>query len=200
MRAEGVGELEGHVAEAAETDDADLFAGADAPVAQRRVGGDAGAEQRRGCRRGRAGREGVDEVLGRDDVVGVAAVGALAVRSVGVVGVDGAAVGAVDFEVGLAVGAVHAALDDDADGGEVAGLEARDGGADGGDAADDLVAGDHGEEVVAPLAADLVDVGVADAAVVDGEDDVVGVGLAAVEVQGGEGGGLGGSGVSRRIS
>ncbi len=50
-----------------------------------------------------------------------------------------------------------------------------------GDAADDLVAGDHGEEHVAPLAADLVDVGVADAAVVDGEDDVVGVGVAAVK-------------------
>ena len=95
MRAEGVSELERHVAEAAEADDADLLAGAGAPVTQRRVGGDAGAEQRRGGGGVEVGREGVDEVLGRDDVVGVAAVGALAVAADGVVGADGAAVGAV---------------------------------------------------------------------------------------------------------
>ena len=35
------------MAEAAEAHDADLLALADVPVAQRRVGGDAGAEQRR---------------------------------------------------------------------------------------------------------------------------------------------------------
>jgi len=61
---------------------------------------------------------------------------------------------------------------------------------------DDFVAGDHGEETAAPLGAGLVDVGVADAAVVDGEDDVVGVGVAAVEGVGGEGGGFGLGGVA----
>jgi len=35
VRAEGVGEFESHVAEAAEADDADFFVGADLPVAQR---------------------------------------------------------------------------------------------------------------------------------------------------------------------
>ncbi len=47
LRAKGVRELERHVAEAAEADDADLLAGADLPVLQRAVGGDAGAEQGR---------------------------------------------------------------------------------------------------------------------------------------------------------
>ncbi len=113
--------------------------------------------------------------------VRVAAVGARAVAEFGVVGVARAAVRAVDLEVGLAVLAVHAALDDDADGRAVADLEALDVAADGGDVADDLVAGHHRVELAAPLAAHLVDVRVADAAVVDGEDDVVGVGLAAVK-------------------
>ena len=49
VRAEAVRELQRHVAESAEADDADLLARADVPVAQRRVGGDAGAEQRRGA-------------------------------------------------------------------------------------------------------------------------------------------------------
>ena len=48
LGAHRVGDLDGHVAEAAEADDGDLLAGAGAPVAQRRVGGDAGAQQRRG--------------------------------------------------------------------------------------------------------------------------------------------------------
>ena len=43
VRAERVGKLERHVAQAAEADDAYLFAGADLPVAQRRVSRDAGA-------------------------------------------------------------------------------------------------------------------------------------------------------------
>ena len=46
--AECMGELHAHVAQSAEADDADLLALGDPPVAQGRVGGDAGAEQRRG--------------------------------------------------------------------------------------------------------------------------------------------------------
>ena len=48
VRAEGVGELHAHVAEPAEPDDADLLPLARAPLAQRRVRGDPGAQQRRG--------------------------------------------------------------------------------------------------------------------------------------------------------
>ena len=59
--AERMGELHAHVAQPAETDDADLLALGHAPVAHRRVGRDPGAEQRRGPGEirgwtGRAGR------------------------------------------------------------------------------------------------------------------------------------------------
>ena len=58
--AESVRELDAHVAQSAEADDADLLALGDAPVAHGRVGGDAGTEQGRGPARsrfeGRAGR------------------------------------------------------------------------------------------------------------------------------------------------
>ena len=47
--AERVGELHPEVAEAADPDHADLAAGADLPVAQRRPGGHPGAEERRGA-------------------------------------------------------------------------------------------------------------------------------------------------------
>ena len=61
------------------------------------------------------------------------------------------------------------------------------------------MAGDHGVHGAAPLVADLVDVGVADAAVVDGDDDVGGAGLAAVEVERGERRGLSLRGVAKRF-
>ena len=47
VSAERMRKLYAHVAQPAETDDADLLPLADAPVAHRRVGGDPGAEQRR---------------------------------------------------------------------------------------------------------------------------------------------------------
>ena len=81
-----------------------------------------------------------------------------------------------------------------ADGGGVAYFELGDVGAYGGDFADDLVAGDHGVDGVAPLVAGLVDVGVADAAELDVDEDVVGAGVAVFVVEGDErgGGGVGG--------
>ena len=75
MRAEGVGEFYAHVAETAESHDADLLSVAHLPMAQRRIGGDAGTEQ--GSRGGQiqmlwhAQREG----LIHDDAFGIAAVG-----------------------------------------------------------------------------------------------------------------------------
>ena len=56
-----------------------------------------------------------------------------------------------------------------------------DGFARGGDAADDLVAGDHGIDCVAPLVAGHVQVRMADAAIEDFDDDFGGAGLAAAE-------------------
>ena len=86
---EGVGEFEGHVAESAEADDADLFAGACAPVLERRVGGDSGAEQWRGGGEVEVGGNVEGEGLVEDDVVAVAAEGEFAVLVPGVVGPDG---------------------------------------------------------------------------------------------------------------
>ena len=72
---ERMGELHAHVAEPAETDDADLLALGDAPVAHRRVGRDPGAEQRRGPGEIEVGGDAQDEAFIDDDAVGVAAVG-----------------------------------------------------------------------------------------------------------------------------
>ena len=47
LGAHRAGEFDAHMAEPAEADDADLLAGPDVPVAQRRIGGDPGAKQRR---------------------------------------------------------------------------------------------------------------------------------------------------------
>ena len=140
----------------------------------------------------------MDVVLGGEDSVGVAAVGDIAFVGFGVVGADHA-LGAIGFGAGLAVVADPAGFDGDAYAGEVADFELGDGGADGGDVADDFVAGDHGVDGAAPLIADLVDVGVADAAEVDCNDDVIGARFAAVEVKRGEGRGLGLRGVAKRF-
>ena len=86
LGAHGVGDLDGHVSEPAESDDGDLLAGSGAPVAQRGVGGDAGAEQRRGDVELDAFRDPDDEVLGHHDVGGVAALGDGAVAVHGAVG------------------------------------------------------------------------------------------------------------------
>ena len=139
----------------------------DAPVAQRRVGRDAGAEQRRGAGEVEVGRDAQDEVLVHDDAVGVAAVGdrrrLVLVRRV----VGERHVRAELLEPGLAVGAGAVGIDQAADAGEVAGLEFGDGRSHLGDPADDLVARHarvNGRHDVVPLVAGLVKVGVADAA------------------------------------
>ncbi len=101
-----------------------------------------------------------------DDAVGVAAVGDAAGVLVGEVVGEGE-VGAELLEARLALGAGAVGVDHAADRGEVAGLELGDGGADLGDAADDLVAGNAGIDGghhAAPLVAGLVEIGVADAA------------------------------------
>ena len=64
-----------------------------------------------------------------------------------------------------------------------------------GDDADDLVAGDHGEGLRAPVAVDGVDVGVADAGVLDLDEDVVRADGPALDGGGGQGPAGGGGGV-----
>ena len=75
VRAERVRELHAHVSEPAEADDADLLARARAPVLERRVERDAGAQQRRGRGRIQLRRHAQHEVLVHDDPLRIAAVG-----------------------------------------------------------------------------------------------------------------------------
>ena len=180
LGAHRVGELDRHVAEAAEADDGDLLARAGVPVAQRRVGGDAGAQQRRGGVELQAVGDAQDEVLVDDDVVGVAAVGDRAVAVDRAVGLR-VARQAVLLLAGLAVLALAAGVDHAADADAVARRERRDLRADLGDDAGDLVARDRRVGDLAPLAAGEVDVGVADAAELDVDADVLRADRAALE-------------------
>src|SRR6188508_362837 len=68
-----MGEFQRHVAEAAETDDAHLVALLDAPALDRRISGDAGAEQWSGRREIEVFRDAEDERLIDHDAVRVAA-------------------------------------------------------------------------------------------------------------------------------
>ncbi len=120
-----------------------------------------------------------------DDVTGIAALHQHAVVIAGVVGADGALL-TVGFLAGAAVGADAAGVGDHADGGEVALAELGYVAAGGDDAADDLMAGHHGIEGVAPFVAGLVDVGMADAVVEDLERDIFRTGIAAIEGKGHE--------------
>ena len=72
---EGAGQLHAHVAQPAETDDADLLALGDTRAAQRRVGRDPGDTAAVRLRRGSGWTDAEDEALVHDDAVGVAAVG-----------------------------------------------------------------------------------------------------------------------------
>ena len=60
-------------------------------------------------------------------------------------------------------------------------------GPDGGDQADGVVTGEHGEGVGTPVAVHGVDVGVADAGILDLDEDVVRADLATVDDGGGQG-------------
>ena len=198
MGAERVGELDAHVAQPAEAHDADFLALGHAPVAHGRVSGDAGAEQRRGSGEVEVGGNAKDEVLVDDDAVGVAAVGHAAGVLVGEVVGEGKVVAEL-LEAGLALGTGAVGVDHAADGGEIAGLELGDGGADLGDAADDFMAGHariDGGHHAAPLVAGLVEVGVADAAEEDFDLHVVFGGIAARDGGGGKRRSRTGNGIS----
>src|SRR5690606_30578712 len=141
------------------------------PVLQRRVGGDARAQQRRGHVQRQLVRDPDDVVLIDHDGLRVAAVGGLPVLVQGVVGA-GHALRAVLLLAAQAVLALAAEVDEAADADPVADRVPGDAGADLGDYAGDLVSGDHGEDRLARALLDLVDVGVADARVLDVDQDV----------------------------
>jgi hypothetical protein len=135
-------------------------------VAHGRVRGDSSAEERRGSGEIEVGRNPQDKPLVDDDAVRVAAVGDASEVLIGKI-ISEREVRAELLETSLALEAGAVGIDHAADGGEVAGLEGGDCGADLGDTADDLMAGDarvHGRHYTAPLITDLVQIGVADAA------------------------------------
>ncbi|GAB7555669.1 hypothetical protein NRB_51900 [Novosphingobium sp. 11B] len=184
----GMRDLDRHMAETADADDADLLARTGVPVTQRRVRGDARAEQRRdGGKLLRRVADRKDEAFIDDDPARIAAHGVAGrIRRLAVVGADEAVL-AILFEIVMARTAVAAAVDHAADADGVADLEAADFAAHRADGADDLVTGNAGEKGAAPLAAHGVQVRVAHAAIADVDRDVARARLAPFDGHGFEG-------------
>src|SRR5581483_8901508 len=181
LRAHRLGELDAHVPEPAEPDDADFLPGPNLPVAQRRIGRDAGAQQRRRAVERHTVGNLDDEVFVHDDARRIAAVSRrLFVLLVAVVSEAPAAL-AVLLVAGPARLAFAARIDETADAYGVAGAIFFHLPADGGDAAHDLVAGDHWKYRVGPFAARLVNVRVADAAINDIDQHIAPAGLAPLD-------------------
>ncbi|MPM63465.1 hypothetical protein SDC9_110345 [bioreactor metagenome] len=176
------GDLDAHVAQPAHPDDGDPAALADPPVVQRGVGGDPGAQQRRG----HLPRQGLGDMdrerLPDDDLLRVATLGVLAVGHRLAVREDAAV--AELFLPRQAVLALPAGVDHAADTGHIAHPEPGHLGADRGDDADDLVAGRQRPLPLPPLTGDRADIGVADAAVGDVDPDVIGAQVATLHGEG----------------
>ena len=191
VRAHGLGDLHAHVSEAAHAEDSDARAGAHVVMLERRVGGDAGAQEGRAGREVEGFRHVQREVLAHREASRVAA-GRRVALGVGAVGPQGAGRRRAPL---LVVGFAHLARATGADHAAhthaVPHLERGDAGPDLGDGADELVAGHERVGHGAPLAAGGVDVGVADARIGDVEVDLTLAGLADVDLQGVElGGGI----------
>ena len=144
--------------EAAEADDADLLARADLPMAERRIGRDARAEQGSGGGEVQALRDAEGEGLVDDDGGRVTAEGMAAEVFVGAIVGEGRSREAELLQTFLAARAGAAGVDHAARGADVADLDLRDLGADRGDAADDLVARDAGIVRARPFATGRMDV------------------------------------------
>src|SRR3954465_13913844 len=182
LGAHRLGDLHGHVAETTEADHPDVLAGIGVPVAQRRVGRDPGAQQRRRGIELQTVRDAYDEVRVADDVIGVAAVGHGSVtvdRAVGL-RVAGEAVLLVARQ---AVLALPARVDHAADTDAVTGRELGHVGADLGDDAGDLVPRYRRVGDLSPLATSEVDVRVADPAELDVDPPVLGPERSTLDLQ-----------------
>ena len=169
---------------------------ADVPVAQRRPGGDAGAEDGRHGFGIEVFRHFQHEGVADGDGFGIAAVGGLAIVFVDAAVGRNEAVFAVLLEIVFAGFAVTAAIDEAADADEVAGLELADLRADAAHAANDFMSRYYGVYRAAPVVTRGVQVAVADAGVEDVDNNVIGARRAVFEGEGSKraGGGLGGVG------
>ena len=184
--AQGLGQLQGHVAEAAQADHRHMAARARVPVRQGRPGGDPGAQQRRGTLQVQAVRDVQDERGGHHDLFGVAALGLAVVVAVDPAVGEGGAFFAVLLQAPFAGGALLAGIDHAADTDPVPGPEAGDGRAHLDHPADHLVAGHDRVGSPAPVVAGGVQIRVADPAVQDLDHHVVGPRVAALEAEGGQ--------------
>ena len=153
------------MAKTAESDHADAAARADVPGAQRRISGDAGANQRGRRRQIQPVGDAQHKLLAHDETLGVAAVGRFARDPIAIIVGLGVAFAAELLQALAALIAVLAGIDHAPDRDRVADLVAGDVDADLGHAADDLVAGNYRVDAPTPIIAGLVEVGVADAAV-----------------------------------
>lgn len=100
---------------------------------------------------------------------------------------EGAMLFAILLFVRFTAFAFAAGIDKAADAGVVADFESFNFFANTCDATDDLVPGNHGESGIAPLAASLVDVGVANSAVSDFDQNIIGAWFATLEGERGDG-------------
>ena len=182
VRAHRGGELHAHVTEPAQADDCDLAGRPHTVLAQRRVGRDAGTQQRRDAARVHSVRNLQAEVVANDDMVGVAALADRVVVIVGAVVRLDAALAAEHLPAGEALVALHAAVDHATDRDRVADAVAGDFVADRGDRADDLVTRDARVDRALPVVAAGMEVAVANAGVGDLDRDIVWPERAALEV------------------
>ena len=166
VRAKGPGEFNTHVPKTTETDNANFLARANFPMAQRRIGGDAGAEQRGDSGQRKIFRRTEDKVLIHDDAFRIAAVSRKIEVFVGpAIRPDLARTELLVARA--AMGTRQIGINEAADTGQVARFEFGDGGTDLGYASDDLVAGNariNGLHEAAPLVARVVEVRMANAA------------------------------------
>jgi hypothetical protein len=172
--------------EAAEADDGHFVAFADVPVTEGGIGGDARAEEGSGGGEVEFIGDVEDEVFVYYDGCGVAAVGGSFVILLGAVVGIGAAVKAVLFQVGLAVVAMAAGVDEAAGAGQVADLELLYMASHFYYLSNDLMTGDHGEDAGEPVVLDLVEIGVAYPAELNIELYVVWPNFATFEAPGSE--------------
>src|SRR5260370_19457721 len=170
-----MGKLSGHVAEAPESDHANLLALGDAPMAHRRVSRDSGAKERAGSGEVEICWFGENEPLIDNGALGVAAIRHASQMLIGkVVGVGRIQAELLESCKARGTGAVR--VHHAADRCQVAGLELGYRGADARNAAHDFMAGNawvNGGYESAPLVASLVEIGVADTAEEDFDLHVV---------------------------
>ncbi|MNO95323.1 hypothetical protein D3C76_869610 [compost metagenome] len=166
-------ELDGHVAQAAQADDRQARTGLDAVRAHWRPHSDACAQQRAGKARVQRRRHTQHKLLAHNDVLGVATAGHFAADAVQAVIGRCHALGAMRFLVVLASRTLLAAVDQATHGNKIASTVTADGAAHGGDPADNLVAWYTGKTCGVPVVVHIVHVGMADAAVVDVDGDIV---------------------------